>query len=528
MNSLFERRYAASRRQLIQGLGFAGAAMLLPLGRGALAQVKFASDPYRLGVASGDPVADGFVIWTRLAPEPMAIGNGMPGAPVEVEWEVGDDAAFSKVVKSGKTVARPELAHSVHVEVDGLMPDRPYWYRFTAGGSRSPVGRARTTPAAGAAVKHLRFGVAGCQHYEEGFFTGYRYLAKEDVDFVFCYGDYIYEYHVRPRRQPDGSMANPPRLHAGGQPYSLDEYRRHYAQYKMDPDLQAVHAAHSWFATWDDHEIEDNWTGEADKEHTPPEVFALHKQAAAQAFYENMPLRAKSFPVGPSIQLYRQADWGNLARLNFLDTRQYRTDQPCDDKFGTTCPDINSLRAEVMGRKQEAWLTQGLTTSHAKWNVLAQQVMMMDLDRNATHGVNTDSWAAYRTPRNRLLSQIQKGPAKNVIVLTGDEHKNYAGELHLDGHKPGKQPIAVEFVGTSISSGGNGSDTSPDTDAVMAVNTQQLKFINSQRGYFICDLTPERWVSEFKVLDRVTTPDGKLSTRAKWAVESGKAKLVQA
>jgi alkaline phosphatase D len=530
MTSLLEARYALSRRRLFQGLGISAAGLLTPWSIGRAADMVFKTNPFQLGVASGDPDATGFVIWTRLAPSPLEFGSGMPPEAVSVAWEVASDPAMTTVVRSGNALARPELGHSVHVELASLLPDRPYWYRFTVSGIQSPIGRSRTTPAAGAPVSRVRFGVAGCQHYEAGFFTAYRKLAADDVDFIFCYGDYIYEYSSASgtRRGPDGKMAPIPRRHVGGMTYSLDDYRRRYAQYKTDPDLQAAHAAAPWFPVWDDHEIEDNWTGSIDKRNTAPEIFALRRQGAAQAYYENMPLRHRSFPVGTGLQIYRRAAYGQLMELNFLDTRQFRTDQPCHDTW-ENCNDLDNPSAQVMGLPQEAWLLDGLSASKARWNVVAQQVMMMDINRDIGKGprYNTDSWAGYRTPRNRVLGQMRDRGIQNAIVLTGDEHINYAGELHLDDRNPGPKPIALEFVGTSISSGYDGADMAPDQDKIMSGNPP-LKFMNDQRGYLVCDVTPERWVTEFKVLNLVSTPNGVLSTRAKLAVESGDPRIVTA
>jgi alkaline phosphatase D len=523
-------RYAFNRRRLLKTFG-AGAmtAMSIPLVTGqAFAQAVFTQYPFQLGVASGDPSADGFVIWTRLAPEPFEIGYGMPMAPVAVDWEVSTDRGFKTVVAKGTAVAPPELGHSVHVEVAGLEPARDYWYRFTAGKERSLVGRARTAPTAGSAVDRVRFAVAGCQHYENGYYTAYRRLAEDNPDFVFCYGDYIYEGRGnRVWNGAKGPVENV-RQHFGGEIYSLDDYRRRYAQYKMDTDLQAAHAAAPWFAVWDDHEIDNNWVSDLDQDGTDPKIFNLRRQAAAQAYYENMPLRASSFPVGSAIQIYRRAAYGRLLELNLLDTRQFRSDQPCGDKF-VACATLDRPDAEVMGLRQEKWLIEGLTASKATWNVLAQQVMMMDLDRAPGPDVvvNPDSWAGYRTPRERLLKMIRDRKIANPVVLTGDEHQNFAGELQLDGAHPDARPIASEFVVTSISSGGDGVDQTPEFAKIQAANPQ-LKFNNSQRGYAICDVTPERWVTEFKVLDAITRRDGALTTRKKLAIEAGDPRLVEA
>jgi len=531
MNKLVDARYGYSRRRLLQAFGASAVtALSIPLlGRPALAQPLFMNYPFQLGVAAGDPVADGFVIWTRLAPEPLAIGHGMPAQPVDVSWEVAADAGFKTIARKGTAIARPELGHSVHVEVAGLEPARPYWYRFQAGSERSLTGRARTTPPIGSRLDKVRFGVAGCQHYEQGLFTAHRKLAAEELDFVFFYGDYIYEGRGnRVWNGPNGPVENV-RQYASQEIYSLDDYRRRYAQHKMDADLQAAHASAAWFVVWDDHETDNNWVSELDQDGTPANVFALRRQAAVQAFYENMPLRPTAFPVGAAMQLYRSATFGDLLDLSILDTRQYRSDQPCGDKWGAVCDTLDRADADVLGARQEAWALGRLSSSKARWKTFAQQVMMMDLDRDPgpAYVVNPDSWAGYRTPRNRLLGQIDRRKLSNVVVLTGDEHQNYAGELHLDGRNPGRRPIAAEFVTTSISSGGDGIEQRPDMAAIQAVNAQ-LKFNNAQRGYLVCDVTPERWVSDFKVLDRVTDRNGTLRSRAKLAVAAGDPRVVAA
>lgn len=523
------RRLDLSRRHLLTAFG-AGAvtAFGLSFARPLLAAPVFAAYPFQLGVASGDPAADGFVIWTRLAPDPLAAGHGMPAAAVEVAWEVAADDRFANVVQRGTAIARPELAHAVHVEVVGLAPSRPYWYRFTAGRERSMTGRAMTLPPAGQRLDRLRFAVAGCQHYEQGYFTAHRHLAKARPDFVFCYGDYIYEGRSsRVWNGPQGPLENV-RQHHGDEIYAIDDYRRRYAQYKMDTDLQAAHAAAPWFVTWDDHEIDNNWVDMADQDGTPAAIFALRRQMAMQAYYEHMPLRAASLPVGPMMQLYRRAVIGDLVDLNLLDTRQYRTDQPCDDKWGVECPDVNRP-SEVLGERQHAWLADNLRRSPTTWQALAQQIMVMDLDRDPGPAVthNLDSWAGYRPPRERLLRAIRDGGKGSTIVLTGDEHQNFAGELHLDGRNPGPAPIATEFVGTSITSGGDGVDQRADTSAIQAVNPQ-LKWHNAQRGFVLCDVSHERWQTEFVTLDAVSTRGAEASSRMKLAVEPGRPGIVPA
>ena len=515
-----------SRRGLLLGLGAGGA--MAGSGRLALADPVFAEYPFQLGIAAGDPAPDGFVIWTRLAPRPLEIGHGMPSAPVPVKWEVATDRGFSNVARRGEAVARPELGHAVHVEVEGLEPGREYFYRFIAGAERTPSGRAKTAPAAGAAVAQARFGVLGCQAYEQGFYTAHRKAASEDLDFVYCYGDYIYEGRGNRTYTGSGGTIENPRQHVGGECYSLDDYRRRYAQYKLDTDLQASHAAAAWFVTWDDHEVANNWVSALD-EGVPPEVFLLRRQAAAQAFYEHMPLRRSAFPRGSEMQLYRHAAWGDLLDLNFLDTRSYRSDQPCDDNWATTCAGVSDPAAQVLGEAQEAWLYRNLDQSRAHWKVLAQQIMVMDMDRREgpEPGFNLDTWAGYRIPRQRLLNRLKDRRIGNTVVLTGDEHQNYAGELYLDSRNPEGAPVAAEFVTTSISSSGDGQDQRADGRRYLADNPF-LKFNNAQRGYVVCDVTPERWQTEFKVLGKVSERGGTLTTRATFAVASGDARVVAA
>ncbi|HYC96251.1 MAG TPA: alkaline phosphatase D family protein [Sphingomicrobium sp.] len=503
-----------------------GAATLVAAPAVLRAQTLWRNYPFSLGIASGDPSPDGFVIWTRIAPDPLDPHGGMGMGVLPVKWEVASDDRFASIVASGEAPARPELAHSVHVEVAGLQPDRPYFYRFEAAGERSVRGQARTLPLASSSPQLLRFGVAGCQNYEDGYYTAFRHLAREDLAFVYHYGDYIYEYRGDPLRPGwgDRPIYTPVRQHLGQLTTSLDDYRRRYAQYKMDADLQRAHAAHAFFMSYDDHEVDNNWVGDIDAREIPPEIFRLRRAQAFQAWYEHMPVRKRSFPNASSVQLYRSARYGNLAEFDFLDTRQYRSNQPCGDGFKPHCPGIDAPNATMLGKEQEEWLARNLGRD-VRWNVLAQQVMMMSLDRRRPDEAppkvfNIDSWAGYEAPRRRLLSRLNG--LDNVIVLTGDEHQNFAGLLH-----DRDRPVAVEFVATSITSGGDGQDLRPGSDTILA-NNPQLKFVNDQRGYLTFDVIPEEWRTNFMVVDRVRTQDGNLSKRATWSVARGEPALRQA
>ncbi|MEO1220149.1 MAG: alkaline phosphatase D family protein [Pseudomonadota bacterium] len=524
MKDLRNLRVDLSRRYALKTFGASAIAGLsLMTATGAIASPVFRQYPFQLGIASGEPEADGFVIWTRLAPDPFEIGYGMLPVPVEVRWEVASDERMQNKVAEGIVIARPELGHAVHVEVMGLEPNRPYWYRFFSGRERTAIGRAKTTPALGQPVDSLRFGVAGCQNYEQGFFTAHRHLAAEEADFIFCYGDYIYEYRgdrMRPGRS--GQMEERVRSHFGQEIYTIEDYRRRYAQYKMDLDLQAAHASAPWFVIWDDHEIDNNWVANLDQDDSPASLFGLRQQMAMQAYYEHMPLRASSLPIGNRMQIYRQQRFGDLLDLNLLDTRQYRTNQPCEDRWAQFCDGVNDRAAQVLGKQQEDWLFARIGESKAQWQVLAQQIMMMDLDRvpGEDQGRNVDSWGGYEAPRDRVLAQIRELGKDSVIVLTGDEHQNYAGELHIDGQRPEARPIATEFVSTSITSGGDGVDQRSDT-AQWQQENECLKWHNAQRGYVMCDVTRDQWTTEFKTMDYVSKRGGAIRTRQRMAVAHG-------
>ncbi|WP_202843395.1 alkaline phosphatase D family protein [Luteimonas saliphila] len=511
----------ASAMALFAGLGPAGRLWASPAFRG---------DPFALGVASGDPFPGGFVIWTRLAPEPLAGNGGMPMVAVPVLWEVAEDDRFDRIVRRGEAIARPELGHSVHVEVDGLRPRRPYWYRFhVASQATSPVGTVRTAPQAGAAVDRLRIGVAGCQHWEGGYFTAYRYLSEEpELDAVFHYGDYIYEGAGKPGKSVVDAAGNRiARQHAGDEIYTLDDYRRRYAQYKTDPDLQAAHAAAAFLSTWDDHEIDNNWASANDQDGVPPEVFALRRHVAMQAWYENMPVRRAQFPRTDGLTMHRRLDYGSLLRVHLMDTRQYRTRQRCDAsllaKMRPCRPQDEPGEEQVIGQAQERWLTQGLEGDFG-WNLLAQQVMMMPYTypgSRAAGPLNTDSWSGYPQARQRLVDLIAQRRLGNVVVATGDVHKHHAGVIPSNTQDLLSTPVATEYVTTSIASGGDGDDIPETWENVLAENPHTA-LLNNRRGYQLFDIDRERWRTDVVAVDRVSAAGGRKRIVARLATEQGR------
>lgn len=522
-------RLAFPRRRFLQAAG--SLAILSGLQPARLwAAPAFQSNPFALGVASGDPWPDGFVIWTRLAPEPLAEHAGMPMLSVPVRWEVSEDEHFGRVVRSGEALARPELGHSVHMEVEGLRPHRPYWYRFhVSGQATSPVGRVRTAPAAGAQVERLRIGVAGCQHWETGLYTAYRHLSEEaELDAVFHYGDYIYEGKGRDRGTIVDAAGNPiVREHAGDEIHTLHDYRRRYAQYKTDPDLQAAHAAAAFLSSWDDHEIDNNWASSDDQDGTPPEIFALRRHVAMQAWYENMPVRRAQFPRPGGLTMHRRLDYGSLLRVHVMDTRQYRSKQHCDatmERLGRPCRAADDIANEqIIGQDQERWLAQGLQGASG-WNLLAQQVMMMPYrypSSRAAGPLNIDSWSGYPHARQRVIDLIAQHGRGSVIVATGDVHKHHVGVVPSVPEDVLSAPVATEFVTTSISSGGDGSDI-PDTWENVLAENPHTTLLNDRRGYQVFDIGPEQWRTDVVAVDRVSAPGGSKRVIARLVTERGR------
>ncbi|AEI39425.1 alkaline phosphatase D family protein [Paenibacillus mucilaginosus] len=480
------------------------------------AEAFFKSYPFTLGIASGDPLPDGVVLWTRLAPDPLN-GGGMPSHDVPVRWEVALDKEFRRIVKHGVEFARTALAHSVHVEVEGLEPNQVYYYRFHAGHVESPVGRTKTLPPYGSAVAGMTFAFASCQNWQDGYYTAYKHMSKENLDLVFHLGDYIYE---------GGVGTDKVRYHNSPEIVTLEDYRNRYALYKSDADLRAAHEAFPWVVTTDDHEVENNYAGPIPEKDQPVEPFVQRRAAAYQAYYEHMPLRRSSLPYGTEMQLYRRVTYGNLAEFSVLDTRQYRDDQANGD--GSKEPNEASMdpNRTLMGAAQERWLLEGLGASAARWNVIPQQVFFAkrDFKQGDAELVSMDAWDGYSANRDRIVNFIKERGVRNVVVLTGDVHANYANEIKADYHDPASPVIGVEFVGTSISSGGDGADTAANTATILAENPH-IRFHNTQRGYVRCTLTPDRFQADYLVLPYVSRPDAPIETRVSFEVEDGRPGL---
>ncbi|BCS34278.1 alkaline phosphatase D [Luteitalea sp. TBR-22] len=478
-------------------------------------------DPFTLGVASGDPWATSVVLWTRLAPVPLAADGlgGMPARDVAVRWEVAADEKFTRIVRRGQVNARASAAHAVHVEVGGLAPGREYYYRFTAMGQQSRTGRARTAPAAGQAPA-ARFGVVSCSRYETGHFTAYAHLAGERPDLVLHLGDYIYEY----AGNPSTPVARP---FAQGEITTLADYRLRYARYRLDPDLQALHATSPFAVVFDDHEVDNNWAGDVPEDGQTREQFLARRAAAFRAYHEVMPLRQAARPDGSRMRLHRDLAWGDLATLYMLDTRQYRDDQPCGDGNKVDCAEAARPGRTMLGAAQEAWLRERAQASRARWDVLGQQVFFGELVRPLPDGRNAapmDSWNGYLAARARVLDTFTTRP-RNLVVLTGDIHRHYAATLHVGG--PEGRPVGGEFVTTSVTSGGDGTDAPASSDPILARNPN-IHYTCDRRGYLLADVTPEAWTTHYRVVPWVTRPGAPLETRRTYVMEAGRPGLTLA
>ncbi|GAB2882494.1 alkaline phosphatase D family protein [Streptomyces mayteni] len=502
-------------------------AAALPLSGATAATVResprLTGYPFALGVASGDPLPDGVVLWTRLAPDPLAPDGrgGMPEVAVPVDWQVAADPGFRRVVRSGVARATPELGHSVHVDVRGLRPDREYWYRFRAARQLSETGRTRTAPAADATPNSLTFGYLSCQNYFEGHFTALRHLAEEDLDVVLHLGDYIYEIS-----EPSGIGRDHLPV---GEPYSLADYRVRHGQYKTDPDLRAAHAAAPWIVTLDDHEVDNDWAGDIGGEGETGDDFLAQRAAAFQAYYEHLPLRRSALPSGPHMSLYRRFDYGDLARFNVLDGRQYRDDQVC---YGPgrdhDCAERRAADRTMLGAEQEHWLAEGLRDSDAVWDVLANQVLMMQADAAAgqERDFGMDTWDGYVAARDRLFGDVLRNGVDNFVVLTGDAHRNLAGDLRADFDDPDSETVGAEFMATSITSSGDGADHDEWGRRWLAENPH-MRFHNGQRGYGRCRVTRDEWVTDYRVVPYVSRPGAPISTRASVYLAAGRPGIAQ-
>jgi alkaline phosphatase D len=523
------------RRAVLAGAA-AGATAVLVDSRPAHAS-PVRTDPFGLGVASGDPLPWSVVLWTRLVGD---AGAALTGRDVEVRWEVAKDPGFRRVVRRGTAPARAKLAHSVHVEAYGLEPGRDHWYRFRVGNFVSAAGRTRTAPYPWQRLSSLRLAVANCQDFQNGYWPAYDALADEGVDVVLHLGDYIYEY--------DASSLYPDRLHSPtqtpglGQLVTLSDYRARHAQYKGDPALQKAHLSAPWIVTWDDHETENNYAGLVDEiddtgaRHQTEAQFAAQRAAAYQAYYEHMPIRARLRPGSPDLRIFRRFDFGDLARISVLDTRQYRTDQPGGkpNDFGAEELGTSNTAGTLTGEDQERWLKRQLVTSDARWNVVAQQVMMSrtrfpDFTFSGLPFIkNLDQWDGYAPQRERLLRFLAERHVANPVVLGGDIHSSWFSDLKVNFDDPASPTVASEYVSTSISSDFPIAFDGPLKTWNPLLNPHVKYFDGALRGYLRLDVNRTRWLTEQRSAATIATRTAPVTTTAAFVTEAGAPGVVPA
>jgi alkaline phosphatase D len=505
------------RRLLLAGSSGAAGVLLAACAPRLAPPQASAPDPFTLGIASGYPTSDGIVLWTRLAPDSTTLPE-----TVSVAWEVADDEGMRHVVRRGEAIAAAAGAHAVHADVAGLDPDRWYWYRFTALGHLSRVGRTRTLPPAGAPMARLRLAVASCQNIEHGYFAAWRHIVADQPDLVVHLGDYIYEGTW------GQNLVRPLRL---GEAQTLDEYRHRHALYKRDPDLQEAHAMFPWVSVWDDHEVANDYADASPERIVPPELFLKRRAAAYQAYYEHLPLPSRMAPRGPALRIHTSLHIGDLATLHLLDNRQYRTPQACPQPGrggGNTvvparCDALRDPARSLLGAEQERWLERELAAAAARWNLIGQQTLVAPMAMPGRVGspsrVRTDGWDGYPKSRQRLLDAIVGNRLRNPVVLGGDLHAFHAADLHARPEDPGSPIVASEFVTTSITSQAPGQD---HFDWIKAANPHLRHVDGRQRGYLRLTLSPTRLDADLMALEDVRRADSGIGRQASFAVEAGR------
>lgn len=461
------------------------------------------TDPFALGVASGDPDRDGFVLWTRLV-GPDA--QPLPAAAVVVRYEIAADASFRRIVRTGQGIAHPERAHAVHAEIVGLAPGRPYWYRFHTLGATSPVGRAATIPRGS---DRLRLAVTSCQHWEQAYFGAYRDIVAADPDLILQLGDYIYEQ----------SYAGGVKVRDFGapEPHDLAGYRQRHALYRTDRHLQAAHRACPWIVTWDDHEVLNDYAGLANRDALPPAIFAPRRAAAYQAYFEHMPIRPSLWRGRRAPRLYRAVDWADLASISVLDTRQYRSAPPCAapdvarNVMLDGCAGVDRPDRTIMGAAQERWLFARLAGETRPWSIVAQQVFFAPLWLDAAHRRTfSDQWDGYAANRSRLLRSLRAPQVRNPLVLSGDVHSFWINDLIGEGGAP----IGGEIVTSALAAASPPAGRFGD----VAANNPHVRYHDlTEAGWTMVDIGRAAIDVTMRAIDDRTLADASSRTIARFA-----------
>ncbi|MFE6039198.1 alkaline phosphatase D family protein [Streptomyces sp. NPDC056452] len=537
---------APSRRTVVRAA--AATAVAAPVLASATSARAAEAPAFLHGVASGDPLPDGILLWTRVTPTADAVPGSGRGADTSVRWEIAEDKAFSRIAAQGTAVSKAASDHTVKADVRGLRPATTYYFRFSAGSGepvRSPVGRTRTAPAAGTATPGIRFGVVSCANWEAGWFSPYRHLAaRADLDAVLHLGDYIYEYASGSYPTQDTVVRPHAPLH---EILTLADYRTRHGTYKTDTDLQSLHAAHPVIAIWDDHEFaNDAWSGGAEN-HTPGTegAWAARVAAAKQAYFEWMPVRASTEGT-----VYRRLSFGSLAELHLLDLRSFRSEQASIGNGAVDDPERS-----ITGRAQLDWLKAGLAGSDARWKLVGTSVMISPVAFGALPAhllaplaellglpgeglaVNVDQWDGYTDDRKELISHLRDRSVTNTVFLTGDIHMAWANDVPVKAATyPLSASAATEFVVTSVTSD-NLDDilrVAPQTVSVVAAAAvkaanRHVKWIDlDSHGYGVLDVTAERSQMDYYMISDKTKKDATASWVRSYRTRSGTQKIERA
>ncbi|MFF4208333.1 alkaline phosphatase D family protein [Streptomyces sp. NPDC001796] len=530
------------RRRTVVKAAAATAVLGAPLAAALPARAAADTPAFLHGVASGDPLPDGVLLWTRVTPTAEGTPGSGLGPDTEVSWVLAKDKAFTAIVAKGSVTATAASDHTVKADVRGLEPATDYWFRFSAGATDSPVARTRTAPAADAAVSGLRFGVVSCANWEAGYFAAYRHLAaRSDLDAWLHLGDYVYEYKTG-EYAARGTVVRP---HApANEILTLADYRIRHAKYKTDPDLQALHAKAPVIAIWDDHEFADNaWSGGAVNHTEGAEgTWTARKAAAKQAYFEWMPVR-------PAVEgtTYRRLRFGKLADLSLLDLRSFRSQQASTGSGSVDDPDRT-----ITGRAQLDWLKAGLKASDTTWRLVGNSVMiapfvigslsadllkplakLLGLPQEGL-AVNTDQWDGYTDDRRELLAHLRANAIRNTVFLTGDIHMAWANDVPVDaGTYPLSASAATEFVVTSVTSDNLDDIVKVPEGTVSAVAAPVIRAANrhvhwvdtDRHGYGVLDITAERAQMDYYVLSDRTNASATSSWERSYRTRSGTQKV---
>ncbi|MGI5198835.1 alkaline phosphatase D family protein [Streptomyces sp. CA-288835] len=532
----------APRRRTVVKAAAATAALAGPLAAAIPARAAAEAPAFLHGVASGDPLPDGVLLWTRVTPTPEAVPGSGLGPDVEVSWTVALDKAFMNVVVKGSTTASAAADHTVKADIRGLKPATDYWFRFSSGATDSPAARTRTAPATDAAVPGMRFGVVSCANWEAGHFSAYRHLAaRGDLDAWLHLGDYIYEYGTGEY----GTRGTVVRPHAPAHEIlTLADYRTRHGRYKTDPDLQSLHQAAPVIAIWDDHELaNDAWSGGAENHTEGAEgTYAARQAAAKQAYFEWMPVR-------PAVEgtTYRRLRFGKLADLSLLDLRSFRSQQVTVGNGGVDDPNRT-----LTGRAQLDWLKAGLRASDTTWRLVGNSVMIAPFAIGSLSAeilkplakllglpqeglaLNTDQWDGYTDDRRELLAHLRNNAIRNTVFLTGDIHMAWANDVPVNaGTYPLSPSAATEFVVTSVTSDNlddlvkvpEGTISAVAAPVIRAAN-RHVHWVDTDRhGYGVLDLTAERAQMDYYVLSDRTRANATASWARSYRTRSGTQKV---